>query len=1099
MSSTFPTSYDNFNSEGPNDDLFDDMDEDGFGGDGVTDADFNFFDEPGEGDIDMHDAPEAEREPAPKIKDEKEDDVPEISEDDLMQEAHDPMAALADALVSVASTSIEEKWSKMMTNASTDRLSDTDSRAPQPGLLRGSSGVAVKKEPATDAFTMLAKSALSRQTSALSTPITENQHAAHRNSIFAPITFGQEVSLSDAKYHSGRFAVRHEPVATAAENVKTSMKQSRSLRDLPLNVTKLRYALGVSANSAGRQPPSLADSDDETSDSASDKSFISDDEGEDVASLVPGPLSVASINTMKRKLPTDGSATPLSATSFAESFGGDRPDHVSVQTDILHLTLFEPTRWDWPLTDLPPPTEIQSVVTRSGVPAFSPLATSMPGTPTSQADQSLTDPEDKPLSRNDSIAVAQVVTDQIISATLDILHEDSSPRLKRSPDSTSAELQIALKDVFPKVTQCNLAALASIADVYPDLPPQVKAQQRPPPRKPNEGASLPGSHILPIQPPFVRMRRSDTLWEFLPPALGFWDSLGLGPCSSAKNVGAVCIYPHSDSLKPCLQHFLLNLRIMYEGCRLGNHELVDLDSDSAGSAVDGLVPWTLSHPSSTRAAFRSLRDTCTMLGRALSAKYAQEGDSDDAAQTNAVVIYMVNPFRDPTAVWELCSAFWSLFQAYGQGSSAWMDHGSKPDVVLQIVPIEYVASFDVPVILSASTYATLAREVYDRCPPSAPSEDRCPLSIYAAPSFQLEESIPRRIDFRLQADAPQDLLRENSYIHIGYSISLDGNWVTAAWTDTCGKSCTSVSYNLGTRAFIEVANEIWQTTVEMCQVRKVTWRVCIARCGVMEREEHEAWHYFSTLHTPVNLFIMVLTVDPNPPLKFTPTVPPSTGQTGNPQPAASTPASTPKAGISPDPQNLTPAATPAAEPASDASGDTEARLVDVTDETWGIILAHRVHNTNSTVEFRPSLISGLLVKRGLSHETSSTPIPPTPDPECGPIAVGVNILWVSAMTPSRAATSPFPAAGDGVSPGGAQSPGPSTERDRMSLMWTPTPQHRATAENLLKEILTQYRGLGTLARLKGIRGSRMGTVPWHIAVAKRGVEGMVKCFPASAS
>jgi mediator of RNA polymerase II transcription subunit 13 len=59
-------------------------------------------------------------------------------------------------------------------------------------------------------------------------------------------------------------------------------------------------------------------------------------------------------------------------------------------------------------------------------------------------------------------------------------------------------------------------------------------------------------------------------------------------------------------------------------------------------------------------------------------------------------------------------------------------------------------------------------------------------------------------------------------------------------------------------------------------------------------------------------------------------------------------------------------------------------------------------------------------------------------------------------------------------------------------MWTPTPQTRATAENLLKEILQQFRGLGLLARLRGTRGSRYGSVPWHVAACLRGVEGVEK-------
>ncbi len=51
---------------------------------------------------------------------------------------------------------------------------------------------------------------------------------------------------------------------------------------------------------------------------------------------------------------------------------------------------------------------------------------------------------------------------------------------------------------------------------------------------------------------------------------------------------------------------------------------------------------------------------------------------------------------------------------------------------------------------------------------------------------------------------------------------------------------------------------------------------------------------------------------------------------------------------------------------------------------------------------------------------------------------------------------------------------------------------RTTAENLLKEILAQFRALGTLAKLRGMKGTRHGTVPWHIAAAKRGASGLGK-------
>ena len=611
--------------------------------------------------------------------------------------------------------------------------------------------------------------------------------------------------------------------------------------------------------------------------------------------------------------------------------------------------------------------------------------------------------------------------------------------------------------------------------------------------------------MYPIGPPHIRVRRADALWDLLPPALSFWEPLGLAPTSGPKNIVTYCIYPHSETLGARVENFLDNIGIVYEGCKLGNH----IRGDSIADSEAGLVPSRMSSPVSMRAALRTVRDTCVQLGKALASFYSEARDKDEAQKIDAFVVYMVDPFETPVALWELCSAFWFLFQAYGQGAKARADYSPNPDLVLQIVPMKYIASFDAPVVLEPWTLINLAREVYDRCPPSQMSEDKTPLSIYSAPSIQLEEALPRSIQFKLTAEPPSDLLRENSYMHLGYAISLDGAWISAAWSDNCGKHQTVVSYCAGSRAFSEIAREIWQTTIEIIQTRRVTWRVCIAKAGVMEREELEgksarpfhktyanicftAWVSLASSPTQLNLFTTLIAVDTSPALTLTPTITSVSTCNSSANPASSTPVSTPQPGVSPDQHGLTPAATPS-DLISDPSADPDARLIDITDETWGIVLSHRLHNSHSAVEYRPALISGLLVKRGDSSATTSPS--QSSDLSHGPIVIGINILWVGAIGGARAGSSPFnsPATSDGVSPGGMGVQG-STERSSNSMSWTSTAQSRATAENLLKEVLSQFRGLGLLARLKGMRGSKHGAVPWHVAAALRAVRGMRRCM-----
>lgn len=1090
----FPTTSDR--TSGFDDDLFEDTEQEEAGAHGINEADFDFFDRPDEVDVDMADAPTLSPAKGEVVAPHKENpSVVDAEEPPVKGDISDPLTALENALAS-ASQAAEtialkvknERTESVPARASSKRL---DVTITQPTTAQMDDKYSISKDSTPPLSPGLIAKALQPSPIVMSAPRKpEKNHSLRSDSTYNPLDFSRRMSLVDSKYQDGRFATQH--VTDAEEDYdrhKPCNPRTKSLRDLPL-LTDLRYAIGVASAGHGLQVESLDRAASDDSDVSSEASELPEDESEVDTPIGSLPFVGRLIIPGKRKLPMENNGTPLSVTSVAESFGGDWQDLHGLQLDEASLASFEPTSWDWSLINFPSPTERPLAGARFAMPSLPAPNAQLPDTPTSQPDMNMESSDDQALSGRDSIAITQIVTDQIVSASLDVLGEDEyAERYLATGASVETRWQTVIKNLFPKATDCSLPVLAAVYDVFPDFAAQAKMQPRPPPRKPNESTAIPANHMYQLSPPFVRVRRAETHWDLLPPSIAFWEPLGLAPVSPSKSVVAFCIYPHSDSLRPHLETFLLSLQLAFDSCKLGSHSRVEIGNEYE----TGIVPWKMSLGSNHKDAFMELKNVCIQFGKLLAMQLGQIREQQDA-NIDAFVIYMVDPFSDASSLWELCSAFWALFQAYGQGPPGRSDGPQKPDLVLQVVPIKHIASFESHVILDPSTYINLAREVYERCPPSTPSTDKTPLSIHSAPAFQLEEGLPRSIPFKLISESPQDLLRENSYMHVGYAISLDGTWITAAWTDNCGKSQAIVSYHLGTRMFGDIAKEIWQTTVEILQSRKVHWRVCIAKAGVMDRDELENWVLLITCPTQLNLFLTLLTVDTEPPYKFTPAI--STASSATTQAAANTPVSTPQAGVSPDPAvGLTPAATPSADTAADPASDPEARLIDVTDETWGITLAHRLHNSNSTNQFSPALISGLLVKRGTTQQTANSTHNPIPDPLPGPIVVAVNILWIGAVGSTRAATSPFPPATDGVSPGGyaagASAPqSPTQERSTSSLMWTPTVQTRTTAENLLKEVLVQFRALGLLAKLKGMRGTKHGSVPWHVVAAMRGVKGL---------
>ena len=152
-----------------------------------------------------------------------------------------------------------------------------------------------------------------------------------------------------------------------------------------------------------------------------------------------------------------------------------------------------------------------------------------------------------------------------------------------------------------------------------------------------------------------------------------------------------------------------------------------------------------------------------------------------------------------------------------------------------------------------------------------------------------------------------------------------------------------------------------------------------------------------------------------------------------------TPGATPQTNtLSPDISGLgsTPAGNAAqvgTPPPNTALGDhdSEAKLVDITDETWGVIMDGTLDEVSTPSDEYIPMASGYLVKRA------------GPRDEDGLIPLGVNLFY--GQKPYRA---------------------------------------------VLKEVLGMYRNLGTLARVRGIVDPVKSVLPLHVAAARKAWKGV---------
>lgn len=643
------------------------------------------------------------------------------------------------------------------------------------------------------------------------------------------------------------------------------------------------------------------------------------------------------------------------------------------------------------------------------------------------------------LSDDDLIQVAQILTEQAATGTLDLFRMANEAKScsitgqdRQNMLSEARSSLHLLREVAPLFLRgVESARLKGYLDI-PDVPLQGqpnRLQPRAIPGREGNTEPLRPSNLYQIPGPHLEVRRSDAKLSVLPSAVTFWESLGLAPSSGSKDVTAVCVFPGWKGMVDNATTFLSRVKSVYEVLRLGSLEKLTLSTEAA----DGILAYEVDRISTSPDA------TMTGHGSALigSMETLRTALSNVTVVDKNIVVYFVYSPNNPGTIVEACAAFQRFFEMY-QKDLATRKETATNELVLQLVSTDILSSPTSLVVTRTPDLVKLCMETYDRCTLFG--------GLMPAPAIRLEQPLPRIIDFKLTNSPSASLIRENSCIHVAYAQTVDERWITAAWTDDRGNQQATSSYCLGRKGrpqslpMNEVAHEIWESTLDLISVWKVHWRVIITKCGPMDQSEVEFWVDLARTEIKASVTMILMTVDTNPSLQL---IPPVVKLPQTTVPFYTTPVSTPQASIVSPEQSATPAtpayataATPTGAGGDSGGGDseTDAVLSDLTDQTWGAIVGHRLSNSLTVMELRPTLASGYLIKRT------------GPRAEDTPVAMEVNLVHTDASPRAY--------------------------------------------EPLLREMLSYFRGLATLARARGVVARDIDARPWHVAAAEKAARAM---------
>lgn len=336
----------------------------------------------------------------------------------------------------------------------------------------------------------------------------------------------------------------------------------------------------------------------------------------------------------------------------------------------------------------------------------------------------------------------------------------------------------------------------------------------------------------------------------------------------------------------------------------------------------------------------------------------------------------------------LCEAFVKLLTSYQRNI---VGNGRDPytDMVLQILPADLIYSIHGISIPSIDSCNKLAVQLYERCPGLQSGYDASGPHI-RAPSMKLAKTLPKSLSFKIASNNVFPF-PECDFLHLAYTWSLESPWLTASWSDNHGEIQWNAAYHIGKSVkdismdLSSVFTEIVETSVGLRQPRHGPRVLLVAKYTSMSVVELDLWRSslqsFSGEFSRTGIFV----IDSNTNVRFE--IPKTNGRLHQNHGSEASRKSDLVMDV-PSPETTAAGDRPSVLSISTAyEGGKNARLIDISDECWGVHLACPLDQPRVTNRDAPFLSSSFLIKRA------------SPKAEDGVVSLAISAVYCSAPSP----------------------------------------------------------------------------------------------------
>lgn len=351
-----------------------------------------------------------------------------------------------------------------------------------------------------------------------------------------------------------------------------------------------------------------------------------------------------------------------------------------------------------------------------------------------------------------------------------------------------------------------------------------------------------------LQAPMIYVSKSDAIIQILPPAVQFWEKLGLGPKGGKKRGTIFVLFEEGGHQR--LQQAESWMRLVsatFESKLFGSL----VPGESSSCPISGLLP--LRYDLSFRKTLATFLSTLPRF------------------QT-AVLILLVIPVTmmsfTSQSLRQVCYGIKKALRNYNENPPYFQ---LLPEHILYASlgnPSAYFSDLDT---LCISVYNRILTPTNLRGSYSFPShsdiqDQKQMCKFIYSPIFVLARPMRDKLTFVRASHAALGVVDRKTLLHVGYQVSSNGQWLLAACVDQRGEAHDLGVWSMRTAGKLDheqlhgedesstegsevhaemyVVEKVWGFVMRLAKKSEVEWRVVVTKLGVLEERELNAWERF---------------------------------------------------------------------------------------------------------------------------------------------------------------------------------------------------------------------------------------------------------------